>query len=81
LTIATTGLVGRRFIVPGLPQFRARHPQVRVALWLGAQQHALGSGPGEADIAIRLRTVASPEVGNRKLGEIAFAMVASPGYL
>lgn len=81
LTIATTGLIGRRFIVPGLSAFRARNPQVRIALWLGAQQHALGSGPGEADIAVRLRTVASPEVGNRKLGEIAFAMVASPGYL
>ncbi len=81
LTLATTGLIGRRFIVPGLAGFRARHPQVRMALWLGAKQHALGSGPGEADVAIRLRSVASPEVGNRKLGEIAFAMVASPGYL
>ncbi len=81
LTIATTGLVGRNFIVPHLPAFRERHPNIRVALWLGQDRHQIGSGPGEADIAIRLRTIASPEIGNQKLGEIDFCIVASPEYL
>ena len=81
LTIATTGLIGRNFIVPHLPAFRERHPNIRVALWLGQDRHEIGSGPGEADIAIRLRTIASPEIGNQKLGDIDFCIVAAPRYL
>lgn len=80
LTIATTGLIGRSFIVPYLPAFQERNPNIRIALWLGQERHEIGSGPGEADIAIRLRTIASPEIGNQKLGEIDFCIVASPRY-
>ncbi|HQT63858.1 MAG: hypothetical protein B7Z75_02415 [Acidocella sp. 20-57-95] len=81
LTIATTGLFGRNFIAPYLPAFRERNPNIRVALWLGQEWHEIGSGPGQVDIAIRLRTTASPEIGNQKLGEIDFRIVASPKYL
>jgi DNA-binding transcriptional LysR family regulator len=81
LTIAATGLIGRRFIVPHLPAFRERHPNIRIALWLGRERHEIGSGDGEADIALRLRTIASPEIGNQKLGEIDFRIVAAPAYL
>lgn len=81
LTIATTGLIGRTFIVPYLPAFRERNPNIRIALWLGQERREIGSGPGEADVAIRLRTIASPEIGNQKLGEIDFCIVASPKYL
>lgn len=81
LTITTTGLIGRTFIVPHLPAFRARHPNIRIALWLGQERHEIGAGPGQADVAIRLRTIASPEIGNQKLGEIDFRIVAAPDYL
>jgi DNA-binding transcriptional LysR family regulator len=81
LTIATTGLIGRRFVVPYLPAFRERHPHIRLALWLGQERREIGASLGEADIAIRLRTVASPEFGHLKLGEIDFKIVASPLYL
>jgi DNA-binding transcriptional LysR family regulator len=81
LTIATTGLIGRRFIAPHLPAFRDRNPNVRVELWLSGDRHDIGSGAGEANIAIRLRSVASPEIGNQKLGEIEFCTVAAPDYL
>ena len=81
LSIATTGLIGRRFIVPYLPAFRERNPNIRIALWLGQDRHDIGSGDGEVDIAIRLRSMATPETGSQKLGEIAFCVVASPDYL
>ena len=81
LTIATTGLIGRNFIVPHLPAFRERHPNIRIALWLGQDRHQIGSGAGEVDIAIRLRTIAGPDIGNQKLGDIDFCIVASPTYL
>ncbi len=81
LTIATTGLIGRNFIVPHLPAFRERNPNIRIALWLGQDRHEIGSGAGQADVAVRLRTIASPEIGNQKLGEIDFCIIASPTYL
>lgn len=81
LTIATTGLIGRRYIIPGLPTFLNQHPRIRAAVWLGGERHVIGTGPGEVDIAIRLRTVASPDMGYLKLGDIDFCMVASPQYL
>lgn len=81
LRIATTGLFGRRFIVPHLPAFQLRHPGIRIALWLGLERHEIGVAPEEVDIAIRLRTAASPQIGNQKLGEIDFCMVAAPAYL
>lgn len=81
LTIATTGLIGRRFIVPLLPAFRTRNPNIRIALWLGQERHEIGPGAGEADVAIRLRTIAAPDIGNQKLGEIDFRIVAAPRYL
>jgi DNA-binding transcriptional LysR family regulator len=81
LTIATTGLIGRRFIAPHLPGFRVRNPNVRIALWLSAGRHEIGPGPGDADVAIRLRSGAAPDVGAQKLGDIDFSMVAAPDYL
>ena len=81
LTITATGLIGREFVVPYLPAFRERNPHIRIALWLGQGRQEIGAGPGEADVAIRLRTIASPDIGNQKLGEIDFRIVASPAYL
>jgi DNA-binding transcriptional LysR family regulator len=81
LSVATTGLIGRRFVAPYLPQFLARHPAIRVNLWLGIERHEIGPDVGQVDIAIRLRSVGAPDIGNRKLGEIDFRIVASPAYV
>lgn len=81
LTISATAPFARRFLVPHLPEFQARHPNVQIALWLSPGRVEVGSGPGEVDIAIRLRSSAGPDIATRKLGEIDFWVVAAPHYL
>lgn len=81
LSVATTGLIGRRFIAPLLPDFLARHPALRINLWLGAERREIGPEEGQVDVALRLRSVGAPDLGNRKLGEIGFSIVAAPTYL
>lgn len=81
LSVTATGLIGRAFLVPDLPAFLDNNPGVRVSLWLTPGRVALGSAPGEADIAIRLRSIAGPDIGTRKLGDIPFCVVAAPAYL
>ncbi|NIJ08723.1 DNA-binding transcriptional LysR family regulator [Sphingomonas vulcanisoli] len=81
LTVSATAPFARHFLVPHLPAFLDRHPDVQVALWLTPARVEVGSGEGQVDIAIRLRFSAGPDLANRKLGEIDFVVVASPAYL
>lgn len=81
LSIGATAPFAKAFLVPGLAAFQDRHPDVELALHLSAARSELGTGEGQVDVAIRLRSVAGPDLGNRKLGEIGFAIVAAPGYL
>lgn len=81
LTISATGPFARAFVVPHLPAFLDRHPDVEVALWLTPARIEVGSGPGQVDIAIRLRSSASADLANRRLADIGFWTVAAPAYL
>lgn len=81
LTVSATGPFARNFLVPHLPRFLLRHPDVQVALWLTPARIDVGPGEGQVDMAIRLRSSAGPDLANRKLGEIGFWLVAAPGYV
>ena len=81
LSVSAPGTFGRMFVAPLLPEFRKRYPNVRVALRLAAAKVAVGVEPGSVDVAIRLGPVLEPDLGTRRLGELRFWLVASPGYL
>lgn len=81
LTVSATGPFARAFLLPHLAAFLNRHPGVQLRLWLTPARTDIGSGDGEVDVAIRLRSEAGPDLANRKLGEIGFSVVASPAYL
>lgn len=81
LLISATGLIARQFMVPYLPAFKRRHPQLEVALWLTPGRMEVGHDEGQVEIAIRLRSSAGPGLATRKLGEIPFWLVASPDYI
>lgn len=81
LTVSATAPFARAFLVPHLPAFLSRHPDVQVALWLTPARVEVGSGESEVDIAVRLRSSAGPDLANRKLGEIDFWVVASSDYV
>lgn len=70
---------GRTFIAPLLPEFRQRHPNVRVALHLSAQRVELGVGI--TDVAVRLGPLIEPNLAIRKLGFISFVFVCAPSCL
>ena len=78
LKVSSPGTFGRWFLAPHLASFRKRHPDVRVALDLTARKVELG--PEGADIALRLGPLIDPGLSVRRLGAIAFCLVASPAY-
>ena len=81
LTVSATGPFARAFLMPHLPAFLDRHPGLQVTLWLTPGRIEVGSGEGEVDIAIRLRSSAGADLANRKLGEIGFRLVAATAYV
>lgn len=81
LTVSTTGPFARAVLMPHLPAFLERHPGVQLALWLTPARTDVGSGDAQVDVAIRMRSSASADLASRKLGEIDFQIVASPGYV
>lgn len=78
VTVSASTTFGRHFLAPHLPEFRRRYPKVRVALRLSAVKFSVGGG--QVDVAIRLGPEIESNVARRKLGEIAFCLVAAPTY-
>ncbi len=79
LTITAPVTFARHFLAPHMGAFRKRFPDVRIALDLSARK--LDIGLGEADVAIRLGPASGNGLGVRPLGQIAYVLVATPGYL
>ena len=79
LKVSSPSTFGRWFLAPHLANFRKRQPDVRVSLELTSEKVEIG--PEGADIAIRLGPLLDPGLSVRRLGAIAFCLVAAPGYL
>lgn len=79
VVLSSPATFGRLFIAPLLPEFRRRHPNVRVSLHLGAQRVDLGAG--HTDAAVRLGALVEPNLAIRKLGFIPYVFVCAPAYL
>ncbi|HVP29300.1 MAG TPA: LysR family transcriptional regulator [Myxococcota bacterium] len=70
---------GRAFVAPLLPEFLARHPEIRVALELTpGGVEPVGS---EVDVAVRLGPLDGSSLRARKLGRATLWLCASPRYL
>jgi len=68
------------FVVPALPEFLARYPDVRVKLWLSEEPRDVIEN--RIDVAIRLGNLDEPLLSVRKLSEGQPRMLfASPDYL
>jgi DNA-binding transcriptional LysR family regulator len=77
--LTTAENLASHIIIPALPRFRERHPDVRMEIVTGIASVSLSRR--EADLALRLTR---PEHGNitiRRLGELAYALYASKTYL
>ncbi|MEO8303466.1 MAG: LysR substrate-binding domain-containing protein [Betaproteobacteria bacterium] len=79
LTLSTTVSFASLWIIPRLPVFRARHPDVEV--YVSADDRLIDLGRGDVDLAVRyLADANSPEGGVRLFGE-RMLPVAAPRLL
>jgi DNA-binding transcriptional LysR family regulator len=79
IRLTTTEVLASHVIVPHLATLRERYPQLQVELITGIR--SLDVARREADIALRLARPTAPSLVCRKLGELGFALYASPRYL
>ncbi|XXF75239.1 LysR family transcriptional regulator [Myxococcaceae bacterium GXIMD 01537] len=66
-------------LAPHLPDWRERHPALRLELVAATQ--VLNLSRREADLAVRLFRPQEPTLTARKLGDIAFALYGSRAYV
>jgi DNA-binding transcriptional LysR family regulator len=79
LKLACSGVFGRLHIVPRLPQFRMRYPDIEIALIMGdAFADLVEEG---IDLAIRIGEPGDSALVARRIGTTRRVVVASPAYL
>lgn len=79
VSIATTEPLAAYFLIPGLAELALRHPGIEVEI--ATDVAPVNLSRREADVALRL---VRPTQGNllaRRIGEVGYALYASPGYL
>jgi DNA-binding transcriptional LysR family regulator len=79
LRIAMSGSFGTREVIPHLPAFLARYPQLRIDLVISDRNKDLVAEG--VDIALRLGPLADSGFGVRLLGRAPRLVVAAPAYL
>jgi DNA-binding transcriptional LysR family regulator len=79
LRVALSGAFGIREVIPRLPSFEERHPNLRIEMLMSDRtQDLIAEG---ADMALRLGPLADSGFGARLLGKAPRLAVASPAYL
>jgi DNA-binding transcriptional LysR family regulator len=77
--VTATEMIATRFIMPQLPRFRARQPEIAIELECSNRNVSLTRR--EADIALRLARPREERVVTRRLTDIPLALYAAPHYL
>lgn len=79
LRIALSSSFAVREVIPGLPDFMARHPALRIELSMDdRRQDLVGEG---IDVALRFGRLADSSATTRLLGKAERLLIASPAYL
>ncbi|GAP66719.1 transcriptional regulator [Mizugakiibacter sediminis] len=79
LRVATSVAVGRACLMPHLPDFRTRYPDIRLELLMSDRPTDLIETG--ADCAIRVGDLADSSLIARRIGEMRVLTCAAPGYL
>lgn len=79
LRLALPVMYGSRAIIPVLPAFLARYPELRIEITMrDERQNLVAAG---VDIAIRMGTLEDSTFGARQITSVPRMLVASPAYL
>ena len=79
VVLTATEPVATGLVMPALAEFHAKHPGI--ALEVVTDIRALDLGRREADIALRLTRPREGDLRARRLGDVGYALYASPAYL
>jgi DNA-binding transcriptional LysR family regulator len=79
LRVALSSSFSVREIIPRLPEFMERHPNLKIDLLVDDRYQELVSEG--VDVALRFGTLANSTAMARRLGDTARLLVASPSYL
>lgn len=79
IRVGVSSSIGVREVIPRLPAFLARHPELRVELAISDAQHDLVADG--LDVVLRAAPLADSTAIARKLTEVPRLVVASPAYL
>ncbi len=79
LRVSISQLYGRMFVVPLLPEFAQRYPDI--LLEVISTDAVVDIAAGQADVAVRLGPLPDGSLTARKLAETHKVIVAAPGYL
>jgi LysR family transcriptional regulator for bpeEF and oprC len=79
LRVDMPGALARLFVIPQLPPFLARYPDLRLELGMGLRPvHLLEEG---IDCVVRLGMQSDSSLVSRRIGTMSFVCCASPAYL
>lgn len=79
LRVGASTAYGQAVIAPGLTAFRATHPDVAVELVLSDERTDIVAA--RLDLAVRHGPMADSALVARRLADVAYAVVGSPGYV
>jgi len=79
IRLAVPIVYGTQSVIPALPGFLERHPDLRVEITMrDERQNLVAAG---VDVAIRMGALEDSTFGARQIASVARVLVASPGYL
>lgn len=79
LSVDVPGRIGRLIVIPALPDFFARYPDIE--LTLGVTDRAVNLIEENVDCALRVGPLADSTLIARRIGELPLINCAGPGYL
>ncbi|MGK3990249.1 LysR family transcriptional regulator [Sorangium sp. So ce136] len=79
LRVDVPGALGRRFLIPALPDFHARHPDIQIDL--GVTDRVVDVIGDNIDCVIRGGRVLDESLVARRIGEFVYMSCATPGYV
>jgi LysR family transcriptional regulator for bpeEF and oprC len=79
LKVGMSGAIGRHVILPRLPRFMARHPELRLECYVLSEVKDMHAGG--LDVLLRASTPPDGDLVARRLLDIRFGVFASPAYL
>jgi len=79
LRVDVSGSVAMLCVIPSLPEFHARYPDIQVEI--GVTDRVVDLIGENIDCVIRVGTITDQSLVARRLGEMAFVTCAAPAYL